>query len=325
MVTGVSKEMISEKLIGVVVPAYNEGRLINKTLETMPDFVDYIIVVNDGSKDDTRERILECQKNDERIVLYDHEVNKGLGQSLIDGYKRAEEMHIDVIAIMAGDAQMDPDDLEGVVTPVVDGETDYVKGCRLFGYDVKDRMPRYRFIGNNILTLLTKFATGYWHVVDPQCGYTAISLEALEHIPIEEMIKGYGYNAHILYMLNMQNYRVLDKKVKPVYGDEKSKIKLINYIFSVSKLLWTLFFSRITKKYLKMDFNPLALFYLLAMICLPLSLIFGIRMIVIFAIELLMPSTTLILFVFTSLMGMQSLFFAMWMDMEDNKRLRQYD
>lgn len=325
MAKGVSEKMISDKKIGVVVPAYNEGKLINKTLETMPCFVDTIIVVNDGSKDDTRQRILECQTKDNRVLLYDHEVNKGLGQSLIDGYKKAEEMKIDVIAIMAGDAQMDPDDLEGVVMPIVEEKTDYVKGCRLFEYDVKEKMPKYRFIGNNILTLLTKFATGYWHVVDPQCGYTAISLEALKHIPIEDMIKGYGYNAHILYMLNMRDYRVLDKKVKPVYGDEKSKIKLLKYIINVSILLWKLFFSRITKKYLLKDFNPLAMFYVMALTCLPVSVVFGIRMLVIFAMEWLMPSTTLILFVFTAIMGMQSLFFAMWMDMEDNRRLRQYD
>lgn len=317
--------MISDKTIGVVVPAYNEGKLITKTLTTIPSFVDYIIVVNDGSKDDTRDRIIECQGNDDRIVLYDHEVNKGVGQTLIDGYLKAEDMQIDVVAIMAGDAQMDPDDLERVVTPVVNGETDYVKGCRLLEPDVREKMPKYRFIGNSILTLLTKFATGYWHIIDPQCGYTAISLDALKHIPIEDMIKGYGYCAHILYMLNMQNYKVMDKKVKPVYGEEKSKIKLGNYIITVSKLLLSLFFSRIKKKYLLIDFNPLALFYIMALICLPLSFVLFIRMIVLFIVNLLMPSTTLLLFVFTALMGMQSLFFAMWLDMEDNRDLKRYE
>ncbi len=317
--------MISGKTIGVVVPAYNEEKLITKTLTTMPDFVDYLIVVNDGSVDDTKNRISECSGSDKRIILYDHPQNQGLGQSLIDGYKKAKEIGIDVTAIMAGDAQMDPQDLEGIVKPIIDGEADYVKGCRLLEYDVREKMPKYRFFGNNVLTLLTKFATGYWHVVDPQCGYTAISLNALKLIPVEDMIKGYGYNAHILYMLNMLDFRVCDKKVRPVYGEEVSKIKLGNYIVTVSRLLLKLFFSRIRKKYLLMDFNPLALFYIMALICLPLSLFFFIRMIVIFAIGHIMPTTTLTLFVFTTLMGMQSLFFAMWMDMEDNKRLKRYD
>lgn len=314
--------MLNSKSIGVVVPAYNEGKLINKVMDTMPDFIDYMIIVNDGSKDETKSQIEEKALCDSRIVLLNHETNKGLGQTLIDGYLRTVEMEIDVVAVMAGDAQMDPDDLENVVMPIVNGEADYVKGSRLLVNGVKEKMPKYRFIGNNILTLLTKFATGYWHVIDPQCGYTAISHEALSEIPIDEMIKGYGYNAHILYMLNMSNFTVKDVKVKPVYGEEKSKIKLGRYIRRVSILLCRLFFSRIFKKYMLIDFNPAAMFYLLAFLCLPLAVIFGIRMLVIFIATLLMPNTTLILFVFTSLMGIQSLFFAMWMDMEDNRRLR---
>lgn len=314
--------MLNDSTIGVVIPAYNEGKLISKVMDTMPNFVDYMIIVNDGSKDDTKKRIEEQALCDPRIIMVDHEVNKGLGQTLIDGYLKSREMNIDVVAVMAGDAQMDPDDLKNVVMPIVRGETDYVKGSRLLVNGVKEKMPKYRFVGNNILTLLTKFATGYWHVIDPQCGYTAISHEAISEIPIEEMIKGYGYNAHILYMLNMSNYKVKDVKVKPVYGEEVSKIKLGKYIRKVSALLCKLFFSRIFKKYMLVDFNPAAMFYLFAFICCPLAFVFLIRMLFIFATTLLMPNTTLILFVFTALMGVQSLFFAMWMDMEDNRRLR---
>ena len=314
--------MINNCTIGVVVPAYNEGKLINRVMETMPDFVDRVIIINDGSKDSTKESILAHMEGDRRICLIDHEVNKGLGQSLIDGYLKAIELKIDVTAVMAGDAQMDPADLLQVVTPITTGETDYVKGSRLLVDGVRQKMPAYRFWGNNILTLLTKFSTGYWHVVDPQCGYTAISYKAISSIPITEMIKGYGYNAHILYMLNLQNFRVMDVKVTPVYGEEKSKIKLGRYICKVSCLLLRLFFSRLFKKYMLSDFNPLIMFYLTFLICFPLDIIFLVRMLVIYFSQWFMPGTTLILFVFTTIMGFQSLFFAMWMDMEDNRRLR---
>ena len=163
--------MLNDSTIGIVIPAYNEGKLISKVMDTMPDFVDYMIIVNDGSKDETKKRIEDQALCDPRIIMVDHEVNKGLGQTLIDGYLKSREMEIDVVAVMAGDAQMDPDDLENVVMPIVNGETDYVKGSRLLVNGVKEKMPKYRFVGNNILTLLTKFATGYWHVIDPQCGY----------------------------------------------------------------------------------------------------------------------------------------------------------
>ena len=229
--------MYKGESVGIVVPAYNEELLIGKTLSTMPDFVDKIYVVDDGSKDRTKEIILEFQTKDPRIVLIAHVQNQGLGQSLIDGYVSSREAGLDITAVMAGDAQMDPDDLSSVLDPVAEGRADYVKGNRLLRDEVIFNMPRYRYIGNSALTLLTKFATGYWHIIDPQCGYTAISLKALTTIHIEEMIKGYGYNAHILNMLNLSNFKVCDVGIVPVYGEAKSGIKLKKYIPSVIKLL----------------------------------------------------------------------------------------
>jgi glycosyltransferase involved in cell wall biosynthesis len=314
--------LFEKKTIGVVVPAYNEERLISKVLTTMPEFVDKIIVVNDASTDKTHEIVAKFSTQDARIILIDHESNQGLGQSLIDGYLKALEIKLDVIAIMAGDAQMSPDDLPQVIGPVVHGEVDYVKGNRLLRDDVVFRMPRHRYIGNAILTLLTKFATGYWHLIDPQCGYTAISYQALSQIPIKDMIKGYGYNAHILNMLNLNNMRVKDVEVEPVYDEEKSKIKLRSYIPTVSKLLLKLFFRRITHKYLVREFHPLVFFYFLSLfnglfLSVPLMVRFVYKY-----IELgFIPQTTLILITFTLNMAFFGLFFGMWMDMEDNRKL----
>src|SRR5690606_13739007 len=139
---------------------------------------------------------------------------------------------------------------------------DYAKGNRLLRDEVVERMPRHRLIGNAVLSLLTKFATGYWKSMDPQCGYTAISGEALARIPIESMIKGYGYNVHILNMLNLANQRVAEVEVEPVYRDEVSYIKLRRYIPSVSVLLIRLFWFRLTRRYIVRDFHPLALMYM---------------------------------------------------------------
>ena len=314
--------MFNNKTICVVVPAYNEEMLISKTLTTMPSFVDAIIVVNDGSSDRTQEIIASLQKTDSRIILINHNPNQGLGQSLITGYLRAREEGFDVVAVMAGDAQMSPDDLPAVVEPITLGKCDYVKGNRLLRDDVVGRMPMYRYIGNSFLTFLTKFSTGYWHVIDPQCGYTAISKNALARIPIQDMIKGYGYNAHILNMLNLNNFKVADVEVEPVYGDEKSKIKLRNYIPVVSKLLIRLFFKRLLHKYVVREFHPLILFYFLSFFNMfVLSIPLSIRFFYLYFQLGVAPSTTLIILNFSVSMAFFSLFFAMWLDMEDNKRL----
>lgn len=310
------------KKVGVVVPAYNEERLIRKTIETMPAFVDSIVVVNDGSSDKTLEVVQGYATADTRITIVHHEKNKGLGQSLIDGYLASIEIGSDIIAVMAGDAQMAPANLPAIVDPIATGKVEYTKGSRLLHEDVAKRMPRYRLWGNSVLTILTKFATGYWHVIDPQSGYTAISLDAIKRIPIKDMIKGYGYNAHILHMLNLDNFKVQDVEIEPVYGDEKSKIKLWKYIPTVSWLLVRLFLRRIRRKYIVRDFNPLFFFYWFGMLSFILSIPFIVRFFMIFAAEGIAPTTTLTLCLFLITVSLFSTFFAMWFDVEDNRRLR---
>lgn len=315
--------MIKNKSIAVIVPAYNEEELIGEAISTIPNFVDKIIVVNDGSSDNTKDIIGSFINKRNNIILVDHKKNKGLGKSLIDGYLKAKELEIDIMAVMAGDAQMDPNDLPNILNPIVNNKADYVKGNRLLEEDITRIMPKYRFIGNSILTLLTKFATGYWHIIDPQCGYTAISRRALELIEIRNMTGGYGYNAHILNMLNIKNFKVKDVRIKPVYGKEKSKIKSRKYIPKVSLLLFKLYLKRIFQKYLLREFHPLVFFYLLSFVNIVIvSVPLAIRFFYLYFELGEAPRTTLIILNFSLMMGFFSFFFGMWLDMEDNKKLR---
>lgn len=308
-------------MIGVVVPAFNEELLIGTVVATMPDFVTHIIIVNDASTDATCD-VAQAADEFGRVTFVTHELNLGLGQSLIDGYRTAESMGCDVVAVMAGDAQMSPADLEAVINPIVENRADYVKGNRLLRPEVVDRMPRYRLFGNALLTFLSKFAHGYWHSMDPQCGYTAISSHALSAIPLERMVRGYGYNADLLNMLNLANLRVAEVEVEPVYGAETSYIKLWRYIPLISILLVRLFWRRILRKYVVVDFHPLALMYgfsilISVLIVPPLT----VRLLIIYASIGVVPTTTLLLLSFSSMFAFMALFFAMWLDMEDNRRL----
>ncbi len=316
--------MLHGKTIGVIMPAFNEERLIGRTIDRVPDFVDKVIVINDGSSDRTLEIILDRQKQDPRVVLVNHDTNQGLGQSLIDGYLTSRRLGLDVTATMDGDGQMDPNDLPKVVGPVADGIVDYCKGNRLLHRQVASNMPLYRLVGNAGLTFLTKFATGYWQLMDPQCAYAAISKKALAAIPIERMTKGYGYNADILNMLNCLNFRVGMVEVEPVYGDEQSKIKLHRYIPRVSRLLIRLFFRRLVAKYLVRNFNPLCLSYIFGMTL----LLFGtvpltVRLLYIYFFTTVdvIPHTTLLCMMLTTIAGLQALLSAVQFDMEDNRNL----
>lgn len=313
--------MYKGRKINVIVPAYNEKGLILDTLNGMPDFVDTIFVVNDASTDGTAELIHQQAETDRRVVAIDHTVNEGLGKSLIDGYVASGESDGDITAVMAGDNQMHPDDLPVLLDRIIDEHYDYVKGNRLLHRDVH-AMPRYRFLGNSVLTILTKFATGYYSLMDPQCGYTAIRNTALRRIPIEDMTRGYGYNADILNMLNIQRFRVADVEVTPVYGREVSKIKLWRYIPKTSWLLVRLFFRRLWKRYIILDFHPLVLFFLFAffnMVCIILP--FTVRFFYMYAKYGTVPRTTMTILIYTILMTFQSGLFAVWMDMDYNRDL----
>lgn len=313
--------MYKEHKIAVVIPAYNEGELISETLAGMPDWLDTLYVVHDGGSDDTLPRIREQMKLDPRIVLIDHEVNKGLGQTLIDGYLASAASDNDITVIMAGDKQMDPADLPNLLDKIAVEGFDYVKGNRLLHHEVVESMPRYRLIGNTILTFMTKFATGYFFMMDPQCGYTAIKNKVLRQIPIDKMTKGYGYNADILCMLNIRGFSVTDCEVRPVYGKEKSKIKIFKYIFKTSGLLIRLFFRRLWQRYVIRDFHPLVLFYLFAFFNLILIIIpMGIRFFAVYSKYNEAPKTTLTILLFTLMMTIQSILFAIWMDMDYNKK-----
>ncbi len=273
--------MYQNKRVGVVIPAYNEEQFIEGVIETVPTFVDRVYVVDDGSTDGTWEAIQRAAErlnrrktvdgktpladgapHTDRIVPIQHPENRGVGNAIKTGYLRALEDDIDATAVMGGDGQMDPDLLEDLVKPVVEGVADYTKGNRLLNREYREEMPTFRLFGNSVLTFLTKIVSGYWKMMDPQNGYTCISKEALERVDIEKMYGGYGYCNDLLVRLNARDVRIADVAMPANYGDEESDIQYTSYIRRVSRMLFSDFLWRLRTKYLVLDFHPLALFYI---------------------------------------------------------------
>ena len=211
--------MYRDKTIAVIVPAYNEEKLIGKVLKTIPPFVDHIVVVDDASLDQTGEIVKAHQKEDPRIVYIEHQRNEGVGGAIITGYKWARDNEISISVVMAGDAQMDPKDLPLLLDPVVDGEVDYSKGNRLFTGKAWRVIPKSRYLGNAVLSFLTKIASGYWHVADSQSGYGAVTLEVLKTIDLDSIYKRYGMPNDFLVRLNVYHFRVRDVSGEPYLWD----------------------------------------------------------------------------------------------------------
>jgi glycosyltransferase involved in cell wall biosynthesis len=315
--------MYRDKTIAVIVPAYNEEKLIGKVLHTVPTFIDHVVVVDDASGDRTGETIKAHQQRDSRIVYLLHRKNEGVGGAVATGYKWARDHDIAISVVMAGDAQMDPEDLPQLLDPVVDGEVDYSKGNRLFTGKAWEIIPKRRYLGNAVLSFLTKIASGYWHVADSQSGYGAVNLEVLKTIDLDRIYKRYGMPNDFLVRLNVYHFRVRDVPVNPIYGiGERSGIKIYKVVFTLSLLLLKLFLWRLKEKYIIRDFHPLVLFYLMGFVLTPIGIVFGCYLLV-YRLFIGPVATTSALFAaFFVISGLQSLFFAMWFDMEYNKELK---
>jgi glycosyltransferase involved in cell wall biosynthesis len=306
--------------VAVVVPAYNEEALVGSTVAGIPDFVDRIIVVDDGSKDETAAR---AQAADERVEVIPHEKNQGVGAAIITGYKRAIAVEADVTCVMAADGQMDPDDLETLVRAVALGETDYAKANRLFTGQAWQLIPRTRYLGNAALSFLTKIASGYWHVADSQSGYTAVSLESLKLLDLDRVYRRYGFPNDFLVHLNVFNRRVRDYPSRPIYGvGERSGIRLRHVVPKISWLLLKGFFWRMGQKYVIRDFHPLVLFYMLGLTLFLAGILLGLVETGLRIAGNPIPFATIVLVALFVISGLQLLLFAMWFDMESNKDLR---
>ncbi len=313
--------MLEGKRVAVVVPAHDEQELIGTTLGGVPGFVDAIVVVDDGSADATAERVRTF--GDPRVELVLHERNSGVGAAIVTGYKRALEDGADVVCVIAADNQMYIDDLATLVVPVARGEVDYAKANRLVSGQAWDLIPRARYLGNAVLSMLTKIASGYWHVADSQSGYTAIGKETLAGLDLDRVYTGYGFPNDLLVHLNVVNARVRDFPSRPVYGvGERSGIRYHRVAPRISWLLLKGFFWRLREKYVIRDFHPLIFFYAFGLLATLAGLVLG-------AVEVgyriagnPVSVGTVVLIALLLISGSQFTLFAMWFDMESNKDLR---
>lgn len=230
--------MYKDKTICVIIPAYNEELLITRTITTIPEFVDYIVVVDDGSKDKTVEKVKKCQKKDKRVQLFQHEKNMGAGSCAVTAYKKGYETGADIVVLMDGDAQMNPDDLDRIIDPVADGEAEYSKGNRFV-------IPIWKYFGNIVLSWLTRLLTGY-KINDCQGNYAAIDRETLKKLNVDNLYHDYGFVNDILYKLSRLGARVKDVTTTPIYGiGEVTGITLKKQVPRISWLFIRMFWRKI--------------------------------------------------------------------------------
>lgn len=262
--------MYRGRVIATVVPAYKEEQHIGDTIRGMPDFVDHIVVVDDASPD--RTALAASSTGDPRVTVVQLAENQGVGGAVVAGHRKALELGSDVNAVMAGDNQMDPEKLHLLLDPIVDDGYGFTKGNRFFSPTSMEGMPAHRVLGNMALTFLNKAASGYWFIVDPQNGYTAVSRQALELVPLDRLAKRYEFENDLLIWLNIANVRARDVNIAARYGAEVSSIRLRSFVPRITSLLIRGFWRRMWLKHMLWSFSPIALLFFAGLA----SLLFGI-------------------------------------------------
>lgn len=312
--------MYRKKKIGIFVPAYNEEENIGEVLDTMPDYVDTILVVDDCSKDKTVEVVKKHMKHDKRILLEVNAQNQGNGYGAKLAYKRLSEMDVDIIAPMAGDGQTEPQYLPRLLNPVIDDVCDFAKGNRFLEPAVYKKMPRYRYVGNIFVTMLNKFSTGYYSMYDSLNGYYAITSETMRKIDFDKLGNRYEFENSFWIQLNIAGARGLDISIPPVYKNEQSKIRLHKVVLPT---LWTLlkgFVERIFYKYILFNFSPVGLFFVAG----TLLSTFGLMLGLIILISSIGPETastaTVMLSIVPLILGFQLLLQAVVLDIQNEPK-----
>ena len=305
--------------ITTVIPAHDEARHIGQVIKTMPELVDHVIVVDDCSHDDTSQVALSC--GDPRLIILQTPNNLGVGGAMVLGYRKAVELGSDVIVKMDGDGQMPAEYLSSLLDAIVEQDYDYAKGNRFLASESLAFMPRHRLLGNIGLTFMTKLASGYWNIFDPQNGYTAIKASTLRLLNLDAIHKRFFFENDMLIHLNFFGCRVKDIPIPARYGEEKSDLSLFKVGVTFPLLLLRRFFYRVYQKYVLRDFSPIALFLFLGLILFGWGALFGAYLWVESQLTgRLTPTGTIMLSLLPLILGFQLLLQAIVLDIQETPK-----
>lgn len=314
--------MFRRHKVAVVVAAYNEEKLIAKTVTTLPNFIDRMYVIDDCSSDDTNKIITDLASKDSRVIALRNDPNRGLGATFTRGFEEfLEEEGMDFIVTMPGDAQCNPDYIENMLATLIDNKLDYVKANRFVHLDDLEQMPKFRRIGNVVITLITKFASGYYSIFDSQNGYGVFPRSTLERMRFSDIGKRYDYENTLLIALAIMGARVRDEAVPAIYGEETSTIPFFRTVFRALNVLWHGFWKRIYYRYMVVNFHPMALFLISGLFLMLIGFFAGIGIAIDRFVSGNSPSTgTVMLCVLPIILGFQLLLTSLLMDIENEAK-----
>jgi dolichol-phosphate mannosyltransferase len=266
--------MLNNIKIAVVIPAFRVVDTIKGVILSISDVVDYIIVVDDACPDLSGKEAEKTEK--ENLIVIYHERNQGVGGALVTGYMKAMELGCEIVVKIDGDGQMEPKYIDDLVGPLIKDEADYTKGNRFQDFRALKTMPKIRLFGNSALSFMVKLASGYWNIIDPTNGYTAIHRRVLDKLDLAKVSRRYFFESDMLIRLNIINAVVKDIGISAKYADENSSLNIRKAVLQFPMKLLNGLVKRIFLKYFIYDFNMASVYILLGLPVFIASVVWGI-------------------------------------------------
>jgi len=267
----VTKEL-KQNDIAVVIPCYRVEHEIGALIVSLPDYLKYVIVVDDASPDGTAAIVTEAAKKDRRIILIRHASNQGVGGAMVTGFRKALELKAGIVVKIDGDGQMEPAQLPNLLYPIIQGRADYTKGNRFRDFQALQKMPAIRRVGNMALGFLTKAATGYWNLFDPTNGFVAIHGKVLAQLPLERIDQAYFFETSMLAGLYLLGAVVKDVPMPARYGSEVSNLSVWRSLIEFPMKLLKTFLRRLVLRSMISRWLPYICWRVCRSCCLVLSL-----------------------------------------------------
>jgi dolichol-phosphate mannosyltransferase len=308
-------------VVAVVIPTYKAASHIEEVIGGLPQLVDHIIVVDDHCPEKSGEIAKRLAAKDSRIVVIFHEKNLGVGGAVATGYRKSLELDCDVVVKMDSDGQMDPQHLPALINPVASGEAGYAKGNRFVDFSALRSMPTLRLMGNSALSFMVKAASGYWNIMDPTNGYTAISADALRKVNLDKVARGFFFETDMLIRLNVHNVTIKDVAIPARYGTEKSNLNIGRILARFPFLLAKGLLRRFVLKYMIYDFNMASVYTIAGVPMILWGLVFGlIKWITNAMAGIPTPTGTVMLAVLPLILGTQFIIAAINIDIQNTPK-----
>jgi len=307
---------MNNTILAVVIPSYKVASHIVSVISNIPDNITHIIIIDDKCPHNSGHIAQEL--HNPRVTVIFHDENQGVGGAVISGYKKALEFGADIVVKIDGDGQMDINYMQQLIQPIFTGKADYTKGNRFFDFKALHKMPKIRLFGNSGLSFLVKAASGYWNMMDPTNGYTAIRRKVIENLELDKIAKRYFFESDMLINLNIENAVVVDVPIPAKYGDETSSLSITRTLIGFPPKLFKGLWKRIFYKYFIYDFNMISVYLVLGIPMVFFGTLFGLyHWIIASASELQTPTGTVMLAVLPIILGVQFLLQAIQIDMNN--------